>query len=166
MKNDTSYLFQNIKFEYKITLSYFIFGLLWILFSDIILDLVVNNENLLTKFQTYKGTFFISVTSLFLYLLVRKHMRNLKITMSQLNESELRFSKLYENGPFGMALMNKDFKVTKANATFCTLLGYSEDELCEFTFKDVTHPEDIVKDLPNIQKLTNKEISIYKTEKR
>ncbi|MEI7503775.1 MAG: PAS domain S-box protein [Paludibacter sp.] len=165
MKINTSYLFRNLKFEHKITFSYLIFGLLWILFSDKLLDLVVN-DSLLTKFQTYKGVFFIFVTSIFLYLLVKKHMQSLSDTESQLSESEYRFNKLYENGPFGMVLVNNDFKFIKTNAAFCYILGYNEAELQEFTFNDVTHPDDVVKDLSNIRKLINKEYSVYKTEKR
>jgi PAS domain S-box-containing protein len=166
MKIHKSYLFRNIKFEFRITLIYFIFGLLWILFSDIVLDLVVNNESLLTEFQTYKGAFFIIVTSVFLYLLVNRHMHSLRVTESQLSDSEFRFNKLYENGPFGIVLVNKDFKFIKTNSAFCSIIGYSETELQEFTFKDISHSVDLVKDLPNISKLINKELTVYKTEKR
>jgi len=84
----------------------------------------------------------------------------------QLFESEFRFSKLYENGPFGMVMANKDFRFKKANPAFCMIMGYSEAELQNLTFKDLTHPDDLTKDLYNIKKLHNKEISVYKTEKR
>jgi PAS domain S-box-containing protein len=84
----------------------------------------------------------------------------------QLYESEFRFSKLYENGPFGMVMADKEFRFRKANQVFCTILGYTETEILNFTFKDITHPDDLKKDLPNIQKLIQKEIQVYKTEKR
>ena len=166
MKNHTSYLDKNFKFEYRITLTYLIFGLLWILFSDAVLDFVVTDDSLLTKFQTYKGAFFIFITSLALYLLVKRHMKSLRTAKSQLIESEFRFNKLYENGPFGMVLSNNNFEFIKANTAFCSIMGYSEAELRKFTFKDVSHSDDIVKDLPYFQKMMNKELSVYKTEKR
>ncbi len=84
----------------------------------------------------------------------------------ELYESEFRFSALYENGPFGMVMADREFRFKKANATFCGIMGYSEAELQQLTFKDVSHPDDLLKDLPNIRKLMNKEISVYKTEKR
>lgn len=143
-----------------------IFGLLWIMFSDIVLELVLKNNSLLTEFQTYKGAFFIFVTSGFLYLFVRRHMQSLRVAESQLRESEFKFNKLYEHGPFGMVLANKDFKLIKTNSALCSITGYSEAELLELSFKDISHPDDLLKDLPNIQKLINKELSIYKTEKR
>lgn len=84
----------------------------------------------------------------------------------QLFESEFRFSKLYENGPFGMVMADKDFRFKKANPAFCAIMGYSEAELQQFTFKDISVPEDLSKDLVNVRKLMNKEIAVYKTDKR
>ncbi|MEI6754472.1 MAG: PAS domain S-box protein [Paludibacter sp.] len=156
----------NFKFEYKITLSYLMFGFLWILFSDKVLDILVVDDSLLTKFQTYKGTFFIIVTSALLFVMVKKHIQNLRTTESQLNESEFRFSKLYENGPFGMVMADKEFRFIKANSEFCKIMGYTETELQQFTFKDISHPDDLKNDLPFIQMLFRKEITVYKTEKR
>jgi PAS domain S-box-containing protein len=89
-----------------------------------------------------------------------------KLAEEQLFESEFRFSKLYENGPFGMVLASKEFQFKKVNPAFCAILGYDEAELLSFTFKDVTHPDDLSKDLANIKKLMNHEIPVYKTEKR
>lgn len=83
-----------------------------------------------------------------------------------LQESEFRFDKLYENGPFGMVLADKDFHFTKANPAFCSITGYSEEELKKMSFLDITHSEDVKRDLHNVQKLMNKELSVYKTEKR
>ena len=166
MKAQPSGFLRNSKFEYKITLTYFIFGFLWILFSDKVLDLLVPNDSLLTEFQTYKGSFFIIVTSGFLYLLVKRHMQNLRIAEYQRIESVSRFEKLWENGPFGLMMVNQEFQYENVNPMFCKILGYSEAELKQLTFKDISHPDDLVKDIPNIRKLINREISIYKTEKR
>jgi PAS domain S-box-containing protein len=81
-------------------------------------------------------------------------------------ESEFRFDKLYENGPFGMVMADKEFYFKKANPAFCEIMGFNEDEIRKLTFKDITHPDDLEKDLSNIRKLANQEISVYKTEKR
>lgn len=89
-----------------------------------------------------------------------------KLREEQLFESEFRFSKLYENGPFGMVMADKDFRFKKVNPAFCEIMGYDEAELQSLTFKDVTHPDDLSKDLTNVRKLMNHEIPVYKTEKR
>ena len=90
----------------------------------------------------------------------RKHAEEL------LSESENKFRKIYENGPYGMALVGKDFKFLMANATYCQIIGYSEEELQNLTFSQITHAEDIDTDIPSIKKLIAGEIPIYKTEKR
>ena len=89
-----------------------------------------------------------------------------KFTEEQLRESELRFSKLYEDGPFGMAMVDAHFRFMKVNPAFSVMMGYTEKELRKMTFKDITHPEDVPKDIPSVMKLINKEISVFKTEKR
>ncbi len=156
----------NLKFEFKITLSYLIFGFLWILFSDKVLDMLIVDDSLLTKFQTYKGIFFIIVTSALLFVMVRKHIQNLRTTEYQLSESEFRFKNMYENGPFGMVMADKDFRFIQTNSEFCKIMGYTEAELQQFSFTDISHPDDLKKDLVFIQKLLKREIAVYKTEKR
>jgi len=89
-----------------------------------------------------------------------------KLQEEKLFESEFRFSRLYENGPFGMVMADNTFRFKKANPAFCAILRYSETEIQQLTFKEVTHPEDVKKDLVNVQKLMNQEIAVYKTEKR
>lgn len=89
-----------------------------------------------------------------------------KRSEEQLFESEFRFRNLFENGPFGMVIASREFRFNHVNPTFCKILGYTEEELLKLTFKDVTHPDDLKYDLVNIEKLYNREIDVYKTEKR
>ena len=89
-----------------------------------------------------------------------------KLKEKLLYESEVRFSKLYEEGPFGMAMIDSKFRFKSVNPAFEEMMGYTEQEFRKMTFKDITQPEDLPKDLPNILKLINKEISVLKTEKR
>ncbi len=166
MKKRPTEIFRNFKFEYKITLNYLVFGFLWILFSDKVLDMLVPDDSQLTELQTLKGSFFIIVTSFFLYLLVKRHMLKLRIAENKRFESEFRFARLWENGPFGLVVVSKEFLFENVNPEFCKILGYSKEELLQFTFKDISHSDDLAQDLPNIRKLINKEISVYKTEKR
>ncbi len=84
----------------------------------------------------------------------------------QLYESEVRFSKLYEEGPFGMALVDASFGFKKVNPTYSAIMGYTEKELQNMTFEDITHPDDRSIDRPNVLKLIRKETTSYKTEKR
>lgn len=90
----------------------------------------------------------------------RKHFERMLL------ESENKFRKIYEEGPYGMVLANKEFKFLMANNTFCQIVGYTEDELKSLTFKQITYEEDRATDLSNVVKLMSGEIKVYKTEKR
>lgn len=66
------------KFEYRITLIYLVIGGLWILFSDRLLESFLSDVNKVTQIQTYKGWFYVSVTGILLFLLVKKHLTKLR----------------------------------------------------------------------------------------
>lgn len=53
------------------------------------------------------------------------------------------FAALYEHTGVGLALCSIGGRFLRANAAFCRLLGYSEDELLQKTHLDVVHVEDM-----------------------
>lgn len=83
-----------------------------------------------------------------------------------LRESEERFRLMFENGPMGMALVGADFHLTRVNRAFCDMLGYTEQELTQLTFTDITHPDDIEIDVGLAEQLFQGEIPSYHIEKR
>jgi len=83
-----------------------------------------------------------------------------------LRESEGKFRKIYEEGPFGMALVNREFKFMMVNRTFCEITGYTESELRELTFRDISHPEDKDIGIESAKKLIKGDIPVYRSEKR
>lgn len=62
------------KVAIKITLIYFLIGFLWILFSDKLAQEMNGSAETITQIQTYKGWFYIFITSLLLFYLIRKEM--------------------------------------------------------------------------------------------
>ena len=83
-----------------------------------------------------------------------------------LRVSENKFRKIYEEGPFGTALVNSEFKFIMVNHMFCNIMGYNESELIGLTFKDITYPDDKEKDIESIKQLIRGEIPVYRSEKR
>ncbi len=83
-----------------------------------------------------------------------------------LRDSEDRFRKIFEESPFSMVMTGKDMGITKANSAFCTMLGYTEEELLGMTFRDFTHPDHISHDDVSLLRLVAKDIPVYHTEKR
>jgi PAS domain S-box-containing protein len=60
----------------------------------------------------------------------------------ELRESEELFRTSFENATVGVCLVSTGGRFLKTNRTLCAMLGYSEDELLQLTFNDVTHEED------------------------
>ncbi len=138
MKTNKSHLIRNIKFEYRITLGYLVFGFLWIFFSDELLDLIVINHELLTKFQTYKGVFFIFTTSVFLYFFVKKHMKSLRFAELKLIESESHYKALFNNNHSIILLINpSNGEIEDANPAACQYYGWTHTELCSKNVYDI-----------------------------
>jgi diguanylate cyclase (GGDEF)-like protein/PAS domain S-box-containing protein len=53
-----------------------------------------------------------------------------------------RFRAAFDNAPIGMALLTSEGRWFHVNPALCRLLGYTEEELLELRFVDVTHPDD------------------------
>ena len=83
-----------------------------------------------------------------------------------LRESEEKFRKIFEESPFSIIMTGKDFGILRTNLSFCNLIGYEEEELKLFTFRNFTHPDYIANDEISLLKLIAGEIPVYNTEKR
>jgi PAS domain S-box-containing protein len=83
-----------------------------------------------------------------------------------LRASVEQFRVVFEESPVGMTLVNLDMEMIRANKAFCSMVRYSEAEIKEISIPGFTHPEDLTKDLPNLQRLLKGEIPGYQVEKR
>jgi len=62
----------------NIVISYAVFGIIWILFSDILATFFISDLDFYQKFQSAKGIIFIFVTGVFLYFILYKNLRKLE----------------------------------------------------------------------------------------
>src|ERR1700730_12923717 len=53
------------------------------------------------------------------------------------------FRELFEGAPIGMALLALDERFLRVNASFCKMVGYSNQELRQRTAEDITFADDI-----------------------
>ena len=83
----------------------------------------------------------------------------------KLVESEKRFRKIFEQASMGIVLTGRDLKFLSANAEFCNMLGYTEEELKSKTLIDVTHPDNRKADRENVEKMWQGKIPHYRTLK-
>ena len=89
-----------------------------------------------------------------------------KRTEEVLRESEERFRKVFENAATGIAITDWQGRFQQCNPAYCTLLGYTEEELRQLEFPALIHPEDRDKNLEKIQKLRAGELPFFEIENR
>ena len=97
---------------------------------------------------------------------VRKRTAELTAAHGELKRSEERFSSAFEHASIGMALVSPEGRWLKVNRALCELLGYTEEELYQRSFQDITHPDDLEADLGQVRQVLSGEILSYQMEKR
>lgn len=153
---------EKFKFEYKITLMYLVFGVLWILFSDKVLEWFISDHHIRGHYQTYKGTFYVAVTAIFLFTFLKKHMQ--KIRKAESNIKQLNEDLEQKVAHRTLELNETNNKLKEINATkdkffsiiahdlrnpFNVILGYSQ--LLALNVSNM-NTELIQKNVNNIQK--------------
>lgn len=81
-------------------------------------------------------------------------------------DSEERFSATFNQAAVGLAHVAPDGRWLRVNRKLCEIIGYTEAELLEMTFQDITHPEDLDQSLDKIRQMLAGTIEIYAMEKR
>ncbi|WP_372624866.1 EAL domain-containing protein [Arsukibacterium sp.] len=143
-------------------LIYVLLGVSWILFSDNVLIMLTDNPEQLNRYQTYKGLFYVGLTGLLAWLLLRQHQR---LTVS-LQASEQAFSETFEFAAAGIAHANTEGLFLRVNQHFATMLEYSPAEMRNLSFHQITHPEDLEHDQQQFSQLLQKITTSYTLEKR
>lgn len=83
-----------------------------------------------------------------------------------LREAEERFRKAFDNAPIGSALISINAEFKQVNNSLCVITGYDESELLSRKIVDITHPDDVAKDMEAIKKMLTGELDVYRAEKR
>lgn len=87
-------------------------------------------------------------------------------TESTLRENEKLFRRYFEQPFLGMAITSPSKGWLKANERLCEMLGYNFEELQHLTWAELTHPEDLAKDVAQFERVLAGEIEGYALEKR
>jgi PAS domain S-box-containing protein len=87
-----------------------------------------------------------------------REMRSIANRTAALKTSEQSFRQIFEEAPIGMAVVGLDDRYLQANAAFCDMLGYSEQELTARTTSEITYSGDIEESKRLAQLLLNESV--------
>ena len=83
-----------------------------------------------------------------------------------LRESEEQYRAVFDNAVIGIDLLDQNGRILQVNRALSEMLGYSQEELRQLTFLDLTYPEDKEISSSNLEALAEGKIDWYKLEKR
>jgi PAS domain S-box-containing protein len=86
--------------------------------------------------------------------------------LSKEQKSRKLFENVFSETSIGIALVLSDGSFWRINSKFCEIVEYSYEELINLTFQDITHKDDLEKDISLVKKVLNKEIKDYSIQKR
>jgi PAS domain S-box-containing protein len=143
----------------KISGVYAAAGVLWILFSDRVVDGLAFDVLTLTRLQTAKGWLFVAVTATLLYLLVYRTVASVESSRRELIRQKILMEEASRAAQ--VALWEWDLRTGERNWTDVvdSLLGYEPGALprTNRAWEEVVHPED----LPRVAGLLDRHIEQY-----
>ncbi len=99
------------------------------------------------------------------HLICIKHYA-LKRTNTKLVRQEEIFHAIFEQAPYGIAFGNRNTDIVDSNHMFENIVGRTGEELKQLNWTEITHPEDIEKEMEHFKSFKRGEISGYSLEKR
>ena len=82
-----------------------------------------------------------------------------------LEASEQRFRLTLQGAPIGLAIVSIEGRFLEVNEALCKILEYPAAELLQLTFQEITHPDDLSRDVDLLQSLLAGKSLSYRMEK-
>ena len=108
---------------FKIVGIYAAFGFLWIYTSDTVLGLFVKDPKITTQIAIFKGSAFIILTSLLLYILIKLYNEKTINSEKAVIASEKRFEQLFHQVADPVYITGIGGKILASNGQSCRELG-------------------------------------------
>ena len=123
-------MLKNTTSAFKISIIYFIFSSIWIFFSDAIINFFIDDFEIIQFIQTIKGLFFVTFSSLLLYLLSRQFFINLQMEKDKLANTNNILENIIENAPIIIFWKDRNGIYRGSNKLFLELMNLkNKDEL-------------------------------------
>lgn len=97
---------------------------------------------------------------------VWRDMTALRVKDELIRRSEARYYDTFQTSAIGIAHCDLDGRYILANRRLCEIVGYPFEELSQRTFHDITHPDDLPRELEMRRRLIAQELDTYQLEKR
>ena len=118
-------------------------------------------EGIAGVFEVYAFSFGPSRVSVFFRDVTEQRLAEVRVL-----ESEQHFRAAFEQAAVGMLEMSPKGTFINVNERLCEIVGYTREELLGRAFADITHPDDVNKDLNALREVMAGRRDRYETEKR
>jgi PAS domain S-box-containing protein len=134
-----------------ICLAYLIVGIAWIIFSDKAAEYIFShNIRGMSRFQLYKGIFYVLVTCLMLYYLIRK-------LVSSINKRKQELELVFANPNLGILKLDAEGLFTDVSDNITRITGYSAADLIGKHINHYTPEDRKEEDLVVLQRIAESE---------
>ncbi len=158
-------MIKNTSSAFKISIIYLIFSLLWIYFSDNAINFIFKDPEKLQFLQTIKGLFFVTVSSILLYILTKQFFINLQEEKDKLANTNNILENIIENAPIIIFWKDRNGVYKGSNKLFLELMNLKDEkELLGKKDSDfnITENENYIND--DLYVMTNKKPKLNYTE--
>lgn len=126
----------------QVAIPYLAISLLWIISSDRVLEWITQNPSVLTRLQTFKGMGFVLLSGVLVYCLSYLKVRR-ALTLERIEQQhQEEFRRAFEDAVTGMALLDLDGRILRANPVLATMLDRQVQALQRIHERDILHPDD------------------------
>lgn len=123
---------------FSISIIYLVLGVLWIYFSDTLLNKITfGNHELEDTLEIYKGIFFIVSTTILLFILIRNLEKKRGVLESELYLSKEKWLNVFESANEPIFILDKSYTILDANERATEVYGYSAEEFRKMNIDDI-----------------------------
>lgn len=134
--------------------------------KSVIEDMEIHHHNKIVPVQVWGVPILDEVNKVKYSVAVFLDITERRQNMKALQEREEFFRTLFDESPMGMILAFPDSTLVNVNRSFCTMLGYSKNDLIGHSYLDFNHPMDANIEKSLAKKLFDKILPQYQMEKR
>lgn len=128
----------------RLAVTYTLFGVLWILFSDLLVSRLTTDPAELTRLQTAKGWLFVGLSAAVLAALVHGALARATAVQRALQAAQAGYRELFLANPLPMWIFDPDtLRFLAVNDAAVAHYGHSRDEFLAMSVADIQPAEDL-----------------------